>query len=78
MPVRERALQSDVVLIATGSRPFRPRDMPFDDPDVHDSETVLDIDQPFTSLVVVGEGPWDGIRLDLHRARRRGDTRRLR
>jgi NAD(P) transhydrogenase len=53
---QERALQSDVVLIATGSRPFRPRGMPFDDPDVHDSETVLDIDRPFTSLVVVGGG----------------------
>ena len=53
---QERALQGDVVLIATGSRPFRPRDMPFDDPDVHDSETVLDIDRPFTSLVVVGGG----------------------
>jgi NAD(P) transhydrogenase len=53
---QERALQGDVVLIATGSRPFRPPSIPFDDPDVHDSETVLDIDRPFTSLVVVGGG----------------------
>jgi NAD(P) transhydrogenase len=53
---RERALQGRVVLIATGSRPFRPESVPFDDPDVHDSETVLDIDRPFTSLVVVGGG----------------------
>jgi NAD(P) transhydrogenase len=53
---QERVLQGDVVLIATGSRPFRPPSIPFDDPDVHDSETVLDIDRPFTSLVVVGGG----------------------
>ncbi len=53
---RERALQGRVVLIATGSRPFHPESVPFDDPDVHDSETVLDIDRPFTSLVVVGGG----------------------
>jgi NAD(P) transhydrogenase len=53
---QERVLQSDVVVIATGSRPFRPPSIPFDDPDVHDSETVLDIDRPFTSLVVVGGG----------------------
>jgi NAD(P) transhydrogenase len=53
---QERVLRGKVVLIATGSRPFRPANVPFDDPDVHDSETVLDIDRPFTSLVVVGGG----------------------
>jgi NAD(P) transhydrogenase len=53
---QKRVLRSDVVLIATGSRPFRPASVPFDDPDVHDSETVLDIDRPFSSLVVVGGG----------------------
>jgi NAD(P) transhydrogenase len=53
---QERTLEGDVVLIATGSRPFRPPSFPFDDPDVHDSETVLDIDRPFGSLVVVGAG----------------------
>jgi NAD(P) transhydrogenase len=53
---RERVLQGDVVLIATGSRPFHPPSVQFDDPNVHDSETVLDIDHPFASLVVVGGG----------------------
>jgi len=53
---QERVLRGRVVLIATGSRPFRPPGVPFDDPDVHDSETVLEIDRPFTSLVVVGGG----------------------
>jgi NAD(P) transhydrogenase len=53
---RERALQGHVILIATGSRPLRPETVPFDDPDVYDSETVLDIDRPFASLVVIGGG----------------------
>jgi NAD(P) transhydrogenase len=53
---QERALQGTVVLVATGSRPFQPPSVPFNDPDVHDSETVLDIDRPFTSLVIVGGG----------------------
>ncbi len=51
-----RVLHGDVVLIATGSRPFRPPDVPFDDLDVHDSTTVLEIDRPFGSIVVVGGG----------------------
>jgi NAD(P) transhydrogenase len=53
---RERVLRGDVVLIATGSRPLRPPGVEFDDPDVHDSETVLEIDRPFSSLVVIGGG----------------------
>jgi NAD(P) transhydrogenase len=52
----ERLLQGNVVLIATGSRPFHPPGIPFDDPDVHDSETVFEIDRLFGSLVVVGGG----------------------
>jgi NAD(P) transhydrogenase len=53
---QERVLRGDVALIATGSRPFRPPDVPFDDRDVHDSTTVLEIDRPFGSIVVVGGG----------------------
>ena len=53
----ERILQADVVLIATGSRPFHPPGIPFDDPDVHDSEDVLRIDRIPRSMVVVGGGP---------------------
>jgi NAD(P) transhydrogenase len=51
-----RVLSGDVVLIATGSRPFHPPDIPFDDPDVLDSETAQELNQPMTSLVVVGGG----------------------
>ena len=52
----KRELRGRIVLIATGSRPLRPESVPFDDPDVYDSESVLDIDRPFDSLVVIGGG----------------------
>ena len=53
----ERSLRGDVVLIATGSRPFRPSTVPFDDPDVDDSESVLALERLPERFVVVGGGP---------------------
>jgi NAD(P) transhydrogenase len=53
----ERVLTTDVILIATGSSPLRPRAIPFDDPDVHDSDSILDLERIPESLVVVGGGP---------------------
>jgi NAD(P) transhydrogenase len=52
-----RVLQADVVLISTGSRPLRPPGIPFDDPDVHDSDTILDMDRIPESMVIIGAGP---------------------
>jgi NAD(P) transhydrogenase len=52
-----RILRASVVLIASGSRPFRPREVPFDDPDVHDSDTILTTERMPGSLVVIGGGP---------------------
>ena len=52
-----RVLEADVILVATGSRPFRPGSVPFDDPDVHDSDTILTVDRIPTSVVVIGGGP---------------------
>lgn len=54
---RQRTLRGRVVLIATGSRPFRPESVPFDDPDVHDSDSILAIDRIPRSMVVIGGGP---------------------
>ena len=51
-----REISARAVLIATGSRPFHPPDLPLDDPDVHDSETILAVDSPFKSAVVIGSG----------------------
>ncbi len=52
-----RVLQADNVLIATGSRPFRPPTVPFDDPAVDDSDSILALDSIPDSLVVIGGGP---------------------
>ena len=52
----DRTLRAEVVLIATGSRPFHPPGVPFDDPDVLDSDEAALLDRPLRSLVVVGGG----------------------
>ena len=51
-----RRFITDAVLIATGSHPFRPPGIPFDDPDVHDSDSILEIDRLPASLAVLGGG----------------------
>ena len=52
----DRVLTADIVLIATGSRPFRPREAPFDDRRIMDSDTILGMDRIPRSLAVVGAG----------------------
>lgn len=52
----ETSLQAEVILVATGSRPFHPPGIPFDHPDVLDSETARVLDGPLRSLVVIGGG----------------------
>jgi NAD(P) transhydrogenase len=52
----DRLLAGDVVLIATGSRPFHPPEVPFDDRLILDSDTVLFMDRIPRSLAVVGAG----------------------
>ena len=51
-----RRLSAEVILIVTGSSPFRPPGIPFDDPDVHDSDSILEIDRLPASLAVLGGG----------------------
>lgn len=53
---RERHLVADVVIIATGSRPYHPPGIPFEDPDVLDAEGVLEIEEAPRSVVVIGGG----------------------
>lgn len=52
----ERRLRADAIVVATGSRPFHPPGIPFDDPDVLDAEGVLGIESPPGHVVVVGGG----------------------
>jgi len=51
-----RELEAEVFLIATGSRPLRLPGVPYEDPDVHDSDTILWIDHVPESLTVLGGG----------------------
>ncbi len=53
----ERTLYVRAILLAAGSHPHHPPGIPFNDPDVHDSETVPSIDRLPEQLVVVGGGP---------------------
>jgi NAD(P) transhydrogenase len=54
---RERTLQARVILLATGSRPYHPADIPFEDPDVHDSDTVLSLERLPERILIIGGGP---------------------
>jgi len=45
-----------VFLVATGSVPHHPPDIPFDDEDVDDSDTILQIDRLPQTMLVVGGG----------------------
>ena len=51
-----RTLTATATIITTGSRPFHPPGVPFDDPDVLDSDAAALLDRPLRSLVVVGGG----------------------
>jgi NAD(P) transhydrogenase len=49
-------LTADYVLLATGSHPQHPPDIPFDDRYILDSDTILAMDRIPASMVVVGSG----------------------
>jgi NAD(P) transhydrogenase len=51
-----RDLTTRVILVATGSSPHRPGDVPFGHPRIHDSDTILQLDHIPPSLAVVGGG----------------------
>jgi NAD(P) transhydrogenase len=51
-----RRVTSEVFLVATGSKPHHPPDIPFDDEDVDDSDTILQIDRLPKTMLVVGGG----------------------
>ncbi|MBY0401440.1 Si-specific NAD(P)(+) transhydrogenase [Myxococcota bacterium] len=52
----EEIVEADHVVIATGSRPRRPEEMPFDDHVIVDSDTLLELDTIPKSLAVIGSG----------------------
>ncbi|HJT17923.1 MAG TPA: Si-specific NAD(P)(+) transhydrogenase [Thermoanaerobaculia bacterium] len=54
--VGNEVLEAKFFLIATGSSPYRPKDVPFDDVAICDSDTILQIGKMPESLAVVGAG----------------------
>jgi NAD(P) transhydrogenase len=51
-----RSLRGEAILIATGSRPHRPPEIPFDDKTIFDSDSILRMDRLPKSMIVVGGG----------------------
>jgi NAD(P) transhydrogenase len=51
-----REITAAVILIATGSRPQRPDFVPFGEPGVHTSDTILEMEELPASITVVGAG----------------------
>ncbi len=53
----ERTLSAKVIVIASGSRPFRPGNIPFNDPAVFDTDQVFSIGRVPSDFFIVGGGP---------------------
>ena len=51
-----RRLTSEYFLIATGSKPHQPKEIPFDDEDIDDSDTVLMLDRLPKTMTILGAG----------------------
>ena len=51
-----RAMETDAIVIAVGSRPFRDPEINFDDTHIFDVETILRLDRIPKSMIVVGGG----------------------
>jgi len=54
---RELTLLAKAILIASGSRPVRPESIPFDDPGICDSDTILALQYIPKDILIVGGGP---------------------
>jgi len=49
-------ISADKIVIATGSRPYRPADVDFNHPRVYDSDTILDMQHTPRHIIVYGAG----------------------
>lgn len=54
--LHQEHLRGKFILIATGSYPFHPDHLPFDNLQVHDSDTILEIEKFPRSLCILGAG----------------------
>ena len=51
-----RDLSAEIILVATGSSPFRPAGVPFNNPRLHDSDSILRLKYLPRSLAIIGGG----------------------
>lgn len=51
-----RVIEAGAVILAVGSRPYRPPEIDFDHPRVHDSDTILDLPATPRSISIYGAG----------------------
>jgi NAD(P) transhydrogenase len=54
---KDRKLRAKAVLVATGSRPFRPKNISFEIPGVCDTDTILQRGRVPKDIIIVGGGP---------------------
>lgn len=55
-PNSEQEISGEIILIATGSSPYRPPEIPFDDELICDSDSILDLKFIPKAMMVVGGG----------------------
>ncbi|HEV7280145.1 MAG TPA: Si-specific NAD(P)(+) transhydrogenase [Pirellulaceae bacterium] len=51
-----RRLKANCIVLSTGARPYRPRDIDFSHPNVFDSDTILDLSRTPRSVLIYGAG----------------------
>lgn len=51
-----RVIEAGAVILAVGSRPYRPPEIDFDHPRIHDSDTILDLPATPRSISIYGAG----------------------
>ncbi len=53
---KPRRVTAETFLVATGSKPYQPANIPFDDEDIDDSDTILMIDRLPKTMTILGGG----------------------
>lgn len=51
-----RLIKADTIVISTGTKTYRPSNVPFDDTYIYDSETILNLDSIPRTMTIVGGG----------------------
>jgi len=52
----DEIIKADVIVIATGTRPARPDNVPFESVHIHDTDSILGLDRLPQSLTIIGGG----------------------